>query len=114
MFANPIWSVLLILTMGAIFWLVIKPRLHAKITEMRSDVDSFWGRLFARLYAFRTYLVATFGILLTALPDILVAIAPLDFSAILPQPWAGYTGVGTTIAITLMKAFETKPKDDPA
>ena len=114
MFANPIWSILLIATMVAIYWFVIKPRLHAKFTELRSDVDSFWGRLFARIYAFRTYCVATFGILLAALPDLLVAVAPFDFSPYIGERWGAIVGLGTTITIALMKALETKPKDEPA
>lgn len=114
MFAHWIWSVLLLAIMAAIFWFVIMPRLRARLTELRLDEKSFLSRLLARLYAFRTFVVALVGMLLTALPDILVAIAPLDFSTILPQPWAGYTGIGTTLAITLMRALETKPKDEPA
>lgn len=114
MFANPLWSILLLVVMVLIYIFIIRPRLQAKITELRADVDSFWGRWLARLYAFRTYVVATIGVALTAAPDILVAIAPLDFSQFLPQPWAGYTGVGTTIALAVMKAFETKPKDEQA
>lgn len=114
MFANPFWSVLLLLIMAAIYWFIIRPRLQAKFTELRADVNSFWGRWLARLYAFRTYCVATFGVALAALPDILVAIAPLDFSPYIGERWAGMVGIGTTITIALMKAFETKPKDDPA
>lgn len=114
MFAHWIWSVLLLAAFVAIYWFIIRPRLKAKFTELYADIDSFWGRLWARTYAFRTFWVAAFGALMTALPDILVAIAPLDFSQILPQPWAGFTGIGTTVAIALMKAFETKPKDEQA
>ena len=114
MFANPIWSILLIAAMVAIYWLIIRPRLKAKLTELRADVDSFWGRMFARIYAFRTYCVATLGILLAALPDILVAIAPLDFSPYIGERWGAIVGLGTTITIAVMKAMETKPKDEPA
>lgn len=114
MFAHWIWSLLLIAVMVAIYWFVIRPRLQAKITELRANVGSFWGRLLARIYAFRTYVVASVGVLLTAAPDLLVAIAPLDFSQYIGQKWAGIVGIGTTITIALMKAFETKPKDEPA
>lgn len=114
MFANPIWSLLLLCAPVALYWFVIRPRLQAKFTELYDHIDSFWGRVWARTYAFRTFWIATAGAVVTALPDILAAIAPVDFSGILPQPWPAYTGPATTIAITLMKAFETKPKDEQA
>lgn len=114
MFANPIWSFLLLLAPVALYWFVIRPRLKAKFTDLYDQIDSFWGRVWARTYAFRTFWIATLGAIVTALPDILVVIAPLDFSPFLPQPWAAYTGPATTIAITLMKAFETKPKGEQA
>lgn len=109
MFANPIWSVLLLLAPVALYWFVIRPRLRARFTDIYANIDSFWGRVRARTYAFRTFWIATAGAVLTALPDLLVLVAPLDFSPFLPQPWPAYTGPATTMIITLMKAFETKP-----
>lgn len=114
MFAHWIWSVLLLAAPVALYWFVIRPRLKAKFTELYADIDSFWGRVWARTYAFRTFWIATFGAVVTALPDLLVLIAPIDFSGILPQPWPAFTGPATSAAIVLMKAFETKPKDEPA
>ena len=112
MFAHPIWSLLLLAAPVALYWFVIRPRLRARFTELYADIDSFWGRVWARTYAFRTFWIATFGVVLAAAPDILVAIAPLDFSQVMPQPWPMYVSIGTTTAIALMKAFETKPGED--
>lgn len=112
MFANPIWSILLLAAPVALYWFVIRPRLKARFVDIYADLDSFWARVWARIYAFRTFWIATLGAIVTAAPDILVQIAPLDFSPFLPQPWPAYTGPATTIAITLMKAFETKPKEE--
>lgn len=109
MFANPIWSVLLLAAPVALYWFVIRPRLQSKFTEIYADLDSFWARLWARIYAFRTFWLATVTAVITAAPDILSSIAPLDFTGVLPQPWPAYTSAGCTIAVTLMKAFETKP-----
>lgn len=114
MFLNPIWSVLLLCVPIAIYWFIIRPRLHAKLTELRANVDSFWGRWLARAYAFRTQVVASLGLLLAAAPDLLVAIAPFDFSPWIGERWAGLVGLGTTITIAVMKAFETKPKNEQA
>lgn len=109
MFANPIWSVLLLLAPVALYWFVIRPRLRARFTELYAGIDSFWGRLAARLYAFRTFMIASAGAVLVALPDILVTIAPLDFSTILPQPWGLYVGTAVAVIVAIMKAFETRP-----
>lgn len=111
MFANPVWSLLLLVAPIALYWFVIRPRLRMKLTALYAHIDSFWGRVWARTYAFRTFWIATLGAVVTAAPDILATIAPVDFTGILPQPWPAYTGPATTIAITLMKAFETTPKE---
>lgn len=109
MFANPIWSILLLAAPIALYWFVIRPRLKAKFTELYDHIDSFWGRVWARTYAFRTFWIGVAGAVVTAAPDLLVLIAPVDFSGILPQPWPAFTGPATSAIIVLMKAFETKP-----
>lgn len=114
MFANPLYSLALLAVPVLIYFLIIRPRLKVKLTDTYAHIDSFWGRVRARIYAFRSFWVGVSGILLTALPDILVVIAPVDFTGILPQPWPAYTGVGTSIALTLVRAFATKPDSQPA
>lgn len=111
MFANPIWSILLLAAPVALYWFVIRPRLRIKLTDLYAHIDSFWGRVWARLYAFRTFWVGVAGIIVTAAPDLLVLVAPLDFSSILPQPWPAFTGPITSAIIVVMKAFETKPAE---
>lgn len=108
MFANPIWSILLLAAPIALYWFVIRPRLRAKFTDLYAHIDSFWGRVWARTYAFRTFWIATGTAILTAAPDLLVKVSALDFS-LLPQPWPMYTSLFFTITVSLMKAFETKP-----
>lgn len=108
MFANPIWSILLLAAPIALYWFVIRPRLKAKLTELYDHIDSFWGRVWARTYAFRTFVIATFTAVITAAPDLLVKVSALDFS-FLPQPWPMYTSLFFTITVSLMKAFETRP-----
>ncbi len=108
MFANPLWSVLLLAAPIALYWFVIRPRLRMKFLDLYAKLDTVWQRIWARIYVFRTFWIATFGAVITALPDILVQIAPVDFSGILPQPWPAYTGPATASALALMRAFETK------
>lgn len=114
MFAHWIWSLLLIAAPIALYWSVIRPRLKARFTDLYDRIDSLPSRLWAYTYAFRTFWIAAFGVVITAAPDLLVIISPLDFSPWLPQPWPAYTGPATTAAITVMKAFETKPKGEAA
>ena len=102
MFANPIWSLLLLSVPFLVYWFVIKPRLQTGLTKI------YAGHIWAKVYAFRTFIVTTIGALLIALPDLLVIISPLDFS-FLPQPWAGWVGPICLIVVQLMKAFETRP-----
>lgn len=108
MFANPFWSLLLLAAPIALYWFVIRPRLETRFLDLYSGLDGFWERVWARTYKFRTFWIAVFWAVATALPDILVQIAPLDFSSFLPQPWAAYTGPGCAICITLMNSFTTK------
>lgn len=111
MFANPLWSLLLLAAPALLYWFVIRPRLVIRFTELYDSIDSFWGRVRARLYAFRTFWIGVAGVILTAAPDLLVLIVPVDFSPFLPQPWPAYTGPITSAIIVVMKAFETKPAE---
>lgn len=113
MFAHPIWSLLLLCLPVALYWFVIRPRLKARFTQLYDHIDSFWARVWARTYAFRTFALATITAVATAAPDLLVKVSALDFS-FLPQPWPMYTSIFFTVSVSLMKAFETKPKDEQA
>ena len=75
MFANPIWSVLLLLAPLTLYWFVIRPRLKTRFTAIYADLDSFWARVWARTYAFRTFWLAT-----------LVSIAACRFGALDKSP----------------------------
>lgn len=111
MFANPIWSVLLLAAPIALYWFVIRPRLETRFMDLYQHLDSFWARVWARLHAFRTFVIASLGAVLVALPDLLVQVAPLDFSW-LPQPWAAFVSPACLFLVAVMKAFETKPGED--
>lgn len=112
MFANPIWSVLLIVALVLIYRFIISPRLRVRFAETYTFIDGFWARLWARLWAFRTPLVAAIGPVLTALPDILVQIPHVDLS-FLPAPWPAWAMGFSTFAVIIMKAFETTPRETP-
>lgn len=112
MFLHWFWSLVLLASPVALYWFVIRPRLQARFTDLYADIDSFWARAWEYTYRFRTFWLGTFGAVMAALPDLLVQIAPLDFSSILPQPWGGWVAGIVFILTVVMKAFETKPKEE--
>lgn len=101
MFLNPIWSLLLLAGVIAGYVFYVRPRLHALFTKTFDEFDSFWSQLWERIKAFRDSTIAAVGAVLAALPDLLVQIAPLDFSSILPQAWGVKVAavVGLLIAV---------------
>jgi hypothetical protein len=112
MFANPLWSVAILLALVLIYRFIISPRLRVRFAETYTHIDGFWARLWARIYAFRTPIVAAIGPVLTALPDILVKIPTLDLS-FLPAPWPAWAMGISSFAVIIMKAFETTANNVP-
>lgn len=112
MFLNPIWSILLIVAVIALYVFVIRPRLQAKFTELYTDIESFWGRLLARLYAFRSYFATVLATVLIALPDIAVALTPLDFSGLIGPNYAKMVAAGLAIYLAVNRAYATKPGEE--
>lgn len=108
MFANPLWSVAIIIALVLIYRFIISPRLRVRFADTYAHIDGFWARLWARVYAFRTIVVASMGPILTALPDLLVLIPHVDLS-FLPQPWPAYANTAAAFGVIIMKAYETKP-----
>lgn len=110
MFANPIWSVLLLVAVFALYWFVIRPK--APILEKAKDVDGFFARWWTRIVAYRSYVAGMVGALLVALPDILVAIAPFDFSPFIGPEWAKKVGSVLALFLLVNTALKTKPGNE--
>jgi hypothetical protein len=113
MFANPIWSFLLLASPFAVYFLIIRPRLKASLPEVFENIDGRWAKVWAFLKRFQTLVVYAAGALLLAAPDILVTVAPVDFSDVLPRPWAAYVGPGCMALNFLLKALSTTPATQP-
>lgn len=107
MFANPIWSLLIVAAVVAYIWF-IRPKLKAQFASHYAAVDGVYECLRARLYVWHTPIVTAIGGLLIAAPDLLVQFSAMDFSGILPQPWAGYVSPACLMLIALFKAFPPK------
>lgn len=110
MFANPIWSVLLLVGVFLLYWLVIRPK--APILEKAKDEPSFVQRWTTRIIAYRSYVAGLIGALLVALPDLLVAVAPFDFSPFIGPEWAKKVGSGLALFLLVNTAFKTKPGNE--
>lgn len=107
MFANPLWSALILLALVLIYLFIISPRWKVSYSESYAYVHDFWARQWARIYTFRTPIVAALGPVLAALPDLIVLIPTLDLSW-LPAPWPAWAMGASSFATIIMKAFETK------
>lgn len=112
MFANPVWSVLLLVAVGALYWFVIRPRLKVKFLDTYGHLDSFWARLLARTVAFRSYIATALTALMIALPDIAVALAPVDLTDVVGKGWAQAWTTGLAIFLAVNRAFSTKPGEE--
>lgn len=110
MFANPIWSVLLLVGIFALYWFVIRPK--APILEKAKHVDGFFERWTTRIIAYRSYVAGLIGALLVALPDILVAVAPFDFSPFIGPEWAKKVGSVLALFLLVNTALKTKPGNE--
>ena len=112
MYANPIWSLLLLAGVMALYWFVIRPRLKVRFADTYSHIDGFWARQFARLHAFRSYVATLVAAVLLAAPDIAVAVAGVDLSGILGHSWAQIVTSLLAIYLAVNRAFSTRPGED--
>lgn len=110
MYANPIWSVLLLAVVIAIYWFIIRPK--APILEAGKHIEGFWERWLERLHRYRSYVASFVAALLLALPDIIVAIAPVDLSGIVGHHWAQVITSLLTVYLVVNRAVSTKPGDE--
>ena len=110
MFANPIWSVLLLVGVFALYWFVIRPK--APILEVGKEIKGFWARWTERIIRYRSYVAGLVGALLVALPDLLVAVAPFDFSPFIGPEWAKKVGSVLALFLLVNTAFKTKPGNE--
>lgn len=110
MFANPIWSVLILIGLFALYWFVIRPK--APILEVGKHIEGFWARWLVRLHRFRSFVATAIAGLLLALPDIVVAIAPIDLSGVIGVHWAQIITSLLAIYLAVNRAFSTKPGDE--
>lgn len=94
-----------------LYFTIVRPRLHARFFDVYAHLDSFWARLLARLYAFRSLVAATVSAWAIAIPPLLELVGGMDL-AFLPQPWPAYVSGALSIYLTVNRAFATKPGEE--
>jgi len=102
----------LIVTLFLIYWLVIRPRLQARFTDLYAHVGGFWARTWARIVAFQTFVLGSIGLIL---PEVVTLITPymhddLDF---LPDGWKGVFRAAIILLIIWARARATTPGEEP-
>lgn len=112
MYLNPIWSGMLLGAIVALYVFVIRPRLKVAFTETYQNIDNWWMRQWARIVAFRSYVATAIAGALIALPDLAVAILPIDLSSIVGPKWAPTITALLTIFLAVNRAFATKPGEE--
>ena len=93
-------SVALLVGVFALYWYVIRPK--APFLE----VGQTW---LDRLHRFRSYVATAITALMVALPDIAVAVAPVDLSGVVGHWWAQLWTTALAVYLALNRAFSTTP-----
>lgn len=105
-------SLALLLVPILIYRFVISPQWKTRFADSYTNIHDFWARQWARIYALRSFVVATAGIVIAALPDLLVQISSLDLSW-LPQPWGSTVGTAVAILLFVIRLMAVTPHERP-
>lgn len=106
MFANPLWSVAILAGLIGVY-IVIRIRHGAPLFAAGSG----WLDWIVR---FRSWVATALAGVLIALPDIIVALLPVDLSPVIGTRWAPLVTAGLTAFLALNRAFSTKPVGERA
>jgi hypothetical protein len=103
MYLHWLWSVALLSGVFSLYWFVIRPR--ARFLEVgRNWLD--------RLHRFRSYIATAITAMMLALPDIAVAVAPVDLSGIVGHWWAQLWTTALAIFLAVNRAMSTTPPEN--
>lgn len=107
-----IWSVAVILGPILIYWFVIRPRLKERFADTYSHIDSWWQRQWARVLAFRTYVIGALGIWLSEAPALLDGLNAVNLTD-WPEGWQSTVRLVTIFLMIYTRARATTPVGDP-
>ena len=103
-----LFSILILAAPIAIYIWIIRPRLRARFVDTYAHLDSFWGRSWARIKAFRTWIIGGVGLYASELPALLETFNAIDLTS-LPPYWQSTVRVLTIVAIMVSRAYSTTP-----
>lgn len=107
-----LWQFVIIAAPIAIYLFVIRPRLKARWTDLYTDIGGFWARQWARLVAFRSWVIGGAGIYMSEVPALLEEFKLADLT-FLPERWQSTIRVVTIVALMLARAYSTTPQEQP-
>lgn len=113
MFANPIWSGLILLGVAALY-AFIRWRHGGPLLENNEHVRDWKARWWARLVAFRSWVAAFVAAVMLAAPDLIVLIAPVDFSWLIGERYAKIVTGALAAFLAINNAMKTKPDGERA
>ncbi len=112
MFAHPLWSVLILAVLVGLYTVVRikhgKPLLKAYGHLKGIEWFMTW------VIRFRSWIVNVGGVLLIALPDVIVAFTPANLAPLIGTSWAEKVGSVVLIFNIVNTAFRTKPDGQQA
>jgi hypothetical protein len=106
MFANPIWSVLILAAL-VVFYIVVRIK-HGKPLTQAFDHLRGWEWLKTWVIRFRSWVVYVIGGVLIALPDIIVQITPANLALSSERHGPEKIGAGMLIFNAINTAIRTK------
>jgi hypothetical protein len=108
MFANPLWSVLILVALGIVYG-IIRYKHGGPLLLNNDHIKDWKARWLARLIAFRSFVAVQVAALLIALPDLIVLIAPVDLSWLIGESWAKFVSGALAAFLAINAALKTKP-----
>lgn len=108
MFLNPLFSLLVLVFAAAVYFL-IRWKHRKPLLDNNDHVQDWKWRWWARIVAFRSWVAACIAAVLLAAPDLIVAIAPIDFSPFIGENYARLVSGALAAFLTINNAMKTKP-----
>jgi hypothetical protein len=106
------FSIVILAAPILVYWFIIRPRLEARFVDTYANLNGFWARVWARVVAFRTFLIGAVGLYASEIPAALEMLQGTDLT-FLPQHWQSTIRVVTIIAVMVSRAVATTPASEP-
>lgn len=113
MFANPVWS-LLVLVVLAILYGIVRYKHGGPLLANNERVRDWKTRWWARIVAWRSWIATAISAILIAAPDLIVLVAPVDLSPFIGPKWAPIVSGSLAAFLAINNLLKTKPVGEKA